>query len=53
MIADTYAVAYGYRTSASRGHPDAIAEAEPSRLRGCEDCLREGARWVHPQECAR
>ena len=35
----------------SCGHLDQIAEVEPSTLEGCEDCLREGSRWVHLREC--
>ena len=35
----------------SCGHLDQIAEIEPSTPEGCEDCLREGSRWVHLREC--
>ena len=34
-------------------HLDQVAEVEPSTLEGCEDCLREGTRWVHLRECLR
>jgi uncharacterized UBP type Zn finger protein len=32
------------------GHLDAIRSVLPS-ARGCEDCLRIGARWVHLRIC--
>lgn len=35
----------------SCGHLDTIADVEPSTTEGCEDCLREGTRWVHLREC--
>jgi hypothetical protein len=32
-------------------HLDTVADVSPSTLDGCEDCLREGTRWVHLREC--
>ena len=32
-------------------HLDQLAEVEPNTPEGCEDCLREGTRWVHLREC--
>ena len=43
-----------YRFVSSGGscaHLDTIADVEPSTTEGCEDCLREGTRWVHLREC--
>ncbi|HZD14941.1 MAG TPA: UBP-type zinc finger domain-containing protein [Pseudonocardiaceae bacterium] len=38
-------------TNATCGHLDRIADVTPSTTQGCEDCLREGTRWVHLREC--
>jgi len=35
----------------SCGHLDQVAEVEPSTSEGCEECLRDGTRWVHLREC--
>jgi len=32
-------------------HVAGLAEPAPSTLNGCEDCLREGSRWVHLRLC--
>ena len=32
-------------------HVDQIRDVEPSTLRGCEDCLKIGGRWVHLRIC--
>lgn len=32
-------------------HLDRIQDVEPSTAEGCEDCLREGSRWVHLRLC--
>ena len=37
--------------SAACTHLDAIKDVEPSTTEGCEDCLREGGRWVHLRLC--
>jgi len=41
----------GRPTMASCAHLDQIRDVIPSTLAGCEDCLREGTRWVHLREC--
>jgi len=41
----------GTPTDAVCGHLDAVADVQPSTTEGCEDCLREGTRWVHLREC--
>jgi hypothetical protein len=41
----------GTPTDAECSHLDAIADVQPSTTEGCEDCLREGTRWVHLREC--
>ena len=33
------------------GHLETVADVVPSTTDGCEDCLREGSRWVHLREC--
>lgn len=43
-----YQVAAGGR---SCSHLDQHVEVEPSTGDGCEDCLREGSRWVHLRMC--
>ncbi|MBO0848364.1 MAG: MFS transporter [Pseudonocardia sp.] len=47
VIAD----AEGRPTDASCGHLDQINDAPPGTPEGCEDCLREGTRWVHLRKC--
>ncbi|MDT3439595.1 MULTISPECIES: UBP-type zinc finger domain-containing protein [unclassified Pseudofrankia] len=32
-------------------HAEMIQAVEPSTQDGCEDCLREGSRWVHLRLC--
>jgi CPA1 family monovalent cation:H+ antiporter len=32
-------------------HLRMIADVSPSTEEGCEDCLRDGTRWVHLREC--
>ncbi|MFJ8045100.1 UBP-type zinc finger domain-containing protein [Kitasatospora sp. NPDC096147] len=41
----------GYPTTATCGHLGEAADVKPSTLEGCEDCLREGTRWLHLREC--
>jgi CPA1 family monovalent cation:H+ antiporter len=41
----------GRPTAAICIHLDEIRDVIPSTLHGCEDCLREGSRWVHLREC--
>lgn len=43
--------AEGHATAARCGHLDQAEDVEPSTTEGCEDCLREGTRWVHLREC--
>ncbi len=50
----TYAVAgdaQGNPTTGSCGHLDRmeVLDAPPERV--CEDCVREGSRWVHLRRC--
>ena len=47
-VADT---TEGNPPGASCGHLAAVADVTPSSTIGCEDCLREGTRWVHLREC--
>jgi uncharacterized UBP type Zn finger protein len=54
MPIPTYAVvgdADGNPTDAACTHLIEIAQVSPSTTQGCEDCLREGTRWVHLREC--
>ena len=54
MTIPAYAVASdgdGNPTTASCSHLDTIADVTLSSTRGCEECLREGSRWVHLREC--
>jgi hypothetical protein len=54
MTIPAYAVAGdadGNPITASCSHLSTIADVAPSSTRGCEDCLREGSRWVHLREC--
>jgi CPA1 family monovalent cation:H+ antiporter len=49
-----YAVAgdaTGQPTDAACDHLGSAADVQPSTTEGCEDCLREGTRWVHLREC--
>jgi len=41
----------GSPTSRGCEHLDSVRDVAPSTLEGCEDCLREGTRWVHLREC--
>lgn len=41
----------GGATDAECAHLGSIADVQPSTTDGCEDCLREGTRWVHLREC--
>ena len=38
-------------TSVPCSHLDMIKDVEPHTTEGCEDCLREGTRWVHLRVC--
>jgi uncharacterized UBP type Zn finger protein len=38
-------------TDAPCPHVAAIGEPPAPRARGCEECLRQGTRWVHLREC--
>jgi hypothetical protein len=53
MTTPRYAVAdpEGNPTDVPCAHLDTIADVTPSTTRGCEDCLREGSRWLHLREC--
>jgi len=54
MPVPPYAVASdadGNATTATCTHLATIADVTPSSTRGCEECLREGSRWVHLREC--
>lgn len=42
---------YVAESGAECTHLDAIQDVTPSTQDGCEDCLREGTRWVHLREC--
>jgi len=41
----------GNPTTGSCAHVDRLPEVLPSTKEGCEDCIREGTRWVHLREC--
>ena len=41
----------GNPPGATCAHLSVIADVTPSTTLGCEDCLREGSRWVHLREC--
>ncbi|HKX75203.1 MAG TPA: UBP-type zinc finger domain-containing protein [Acidimicrobiia bacterium] len=41
----------GRPTTESCLHIGQVAEVAPSTRGGCEDCLREGTRWVHLRMC--
>ncbi|MGC0418835.1 ubiquitin carboxyl-terminal hydrolase 14 [Embleya sp. AB8] len=42
----------GRPTNAPCAHLDTLPETvEPGSTKGCEDCLRDGTRWVHLREC--
>lgn len=54
MSIPQYAVAEnveGNPPGASCAHLASVADVTASSTRGCEDCLREGSRWVHLREC--
>jgi CPA1 family monovalent cation:H+ antiporter len=54
MTVPTYAAvsdARGNPATRPCAHIETIAEVTPSTTEGCEDCLREGTRWVHLREC--
>jgi uncharacterized UBP type Zn finger protein len=38
-------------SSAPCSHLDQIRVVEPHTQEGCEDCLRDGGRWVHLRLC--
>jgi hypothetical protein len=41
----------GRATTKTCSHLDLVNDVSPSTQDGCEDCLREGTRWVHLREC--
>jgi hypothetical protein len=41
----------GNPTDKSCQHLEGLGDVTPSTSYGCEDCLREGTRWVHLREC--
>ena len=41
----------GGPTDSECAHLSTVAEVQPSTTEGCEDCLREGSRWMHLREC--
>jgi hypothetical protein len=41
----------GRPTDRTCAHLDQVRDVAPSSTEGCEDCLREGTRWVHLREC--
>ncbi|MBH1932796.1 UBP-type zinc finger domain-containing protein [Streptomyces sp. AV19] len=41
----------GTPTDAPCRHADQVRDVAPSTTEGCEDCLREGTRWVHLRMC--
>jgi hypothetical protein len=43
--------AEGNPTASACDHLVQAQEVTPSTRQGCEDCLREGTRWVHLREC--
>jgi hypothetical protein len=54
LVSHTWAVsadARGNATTATCEHLGAAQAASPETVAGCEDCLREGTRWVHLREC--
>ena len=46
-----YQVASAGASGPTCAHLNQVADVEPSTTEGCEDCLREGTRWVHLREC--
>jgi uncharacterized UBP type Zn finger protein len=38
-------------TTAPDPHLDMVRAVEPATPRGCEECLRDGTRWVHLRLC--
>ena len=54
MASNLYVVAGnadGEPTESDCAHLAQINDVSPSTREGCEDCLREGTRWVHLREC--
>ena len=50
----TYVVAAdgsGRPVEGNCAHLGEVNDVQPSSTAGCEDCLREGSRWVHLREC--
>ncbi len=43
--------ASGEPTDVECDHLGLATEVTPSTTDGCEDCLREGTRWLHLREC--
>jgi hypothetical protein len=41
----------GQPTDRTCAHLDQVRDVTPSTTEGCQDCLREGTRWVHLREC--
>ena len=41
----------GGATESECSHLQTVADVQPSTTEGCEDCLREGSRWLHLREC--
>jgi len=41
----------GGATDSECAHLGSVADVQPSTTEGCEDCLREGTRWLHLREC--
>ncbi|WP_371481849.1 UBP-type zinc finger domain-containing protein [Kitasatospora sp. NBC_00315] len=41
----------GAAVQAECAHLDEPGEFTPRAVRGCEECLRAGGRWVHLREC--
>jgi uncharacterized UBP type Zn finger protein len=41
----------GRETDRTCGHLGTIADVSPSTPGACEDCLREGTKWVHLRMC--
>lgn len=42
---------FGNPTTNPCDHLSEAKDVTPSTTHGCEDCLREGTRWVHLREC--
>jgi uncharacterized UBP type Zn finger protein len=50
-VSTRYRVAAATAVGPSCAHLDQVTDVEPSTTEGCEDCLREGASWVHLRVC--